>query len=79
MLNELRDIMRDNMLVNVSGLEGHAMPIDLNMEHLIGQLKVNDYRPNQQQFLICFRIFLLPKIFSQHAIGLGTFQQQLTT
>jgi uncharacterized protein DUF6589 len=31
--------MRDNMLVNVSGLEGHSMPIDLNIEHLIG-LKV---------------------------------------
>ncbi|KAI9442062.1 hypothetical protein BJY52DRAFT_1128663, partial [Lactarius psammicola] len=35
-----RDIMRDNMLVNVSGLAGHAMPIDLNIEHLIGELKV---------------------------------------
>ena len=32
--------MRDNMLVNMSGLEGHAMAIDINMEHLIGQLKV---------------------------------------
>ena len=28
------------MLVNISGLEGHAMAIDINMEHLIGQLKV---------------------------------------
>ncbi|CAA7268575.1 unnamed protein product [Cyclocybe aegerita] len=34
------DIMRDNMLVNVSGLEGHAMPIDLNIEHLIGEIKL---------------------------------------
>ena len=33
--------MRDNMLVNISGLEGHSMAIDINMEHLIGQLKVN--------------------------------------
>ena len=32
--------MRDNMLVNMSGLEGHAMLIDLNIEHLIGELKV---------------------------------------
>jgi len=31
------------MLVNVSGLEGHAMGIDLNMEHLIGELKVKLY------------------------------------
>ncbi|KAH9160733.1 hypothetical protein EDB89DRAFT_1885651 [Lactarius sanguifluus] len=36
---EFADIMRDNMLVNVSGLTGHAMPIDLNIEHLIGELK----------------------------------------
>ena len=28
------------MLVNVSGLPGHAMAIDLNIEHLIGDLKV---------------------------------------
>ncbi|KAH8993555.1 hypothetical protein EDB86DRAFT_2805407, partial [Lactarius hatsudake] len=34
-----RDIMHDNMLVNVSGLTGHVMPIDLNIEHLIGELK----------------------------------------
>jgi hypothetical protein len=32
--------MRDNFLVNVSGLDGHFMPVDLNMEHLIGYLKV---------------------------------------
>lgn len=32
--------MRDNMLVNVSGLPGHFMPVDLNIEHLIGYLKV---------------------------------------
>ncbi|KIJ57647.1 hypothetical protein HYDPIDRAFT_44852 [Hydnomerulius pinastri MD-312] len=33
------DIMRDNMLVNLTGLEGHCMPIDLNIEHLIRFLK----------------------------------------
>lgn len=32
--------MRDNMLVNVSGLPGHFMAVDLNIEHLIGYLKV---------------------------------------
>ncbi|KAH9012405.1 hypothetical protein EDB83DRAFT_2529940 [Lactarius deliciosus] len=34
------DIMRDNMLVNPSGLPGHAMGIDMNIEHLIRYLKV---------------------------------------
>ena len=33
--------MRDNMLVNISGLDGHSMAININMEHLIGQLKVS--------------------------------------
>lgn len=28
------------MLVNLSGLEGHAMPMDKNIKHLIGDLKV---------------------------------------
>ena len=42
--------MHDNMLVNVSGLEGHAMPIDLNIEHLIGELKV--HIPNNVAFSI---------------------------
>jgi hypothetical protein len=34
--------MRDSMLVNPSGLPGHAMGIDLNIEHLIHYLKVRD-------------------------------------
>ncbi|KAH9961657.1 hypothetical protein BGW80DRAFT_1463787 [Lactifluus volemus] len=34
------DIMRDNMIVNVSGLPGHFMAVDLNIEHLIGYLKL---------------------------------------
>jgi hypothetical protein len=36
-----RDIIQDNMLVNISGLQGHSMAIDINMEHLIGQSKVS--------------------------------------
>ncbi|THU75799.1 hypothetical protein K435DRAFT_880153 [Dendrothele bispora CBS 962.96] len=34
------NIMRDNMLVNVSGLPGHFMGIDMNIEHIIGELKI---------------------------------------
>ncbi|KAF8257379.1 hypothetical protein EI94DRAFT_1818072 [Lactarius quietus] len=33
------NIIRDNLLVNLSGLPGHAMGIDLNIEHLIRYLK----------------------------------------
>jgi hypothetical protein len=32
--------MRDNMIVNLSGLQGHAMGADLNIEHQIGTVKV---------------------------------------
>jgi hypothetical protein len=32
--------MRDNAIINLTGLEGDCMPIDLNIEHLIGELKV---------------------------------------
>lgn len=28
------------MIINISGLKGHAMPVDLNIEHQIGYLKV---------------------------------------
>jgi len=37
------DIMHDNMIVNVSGLPGHFMAVDLNIEHLIGYLKVQEH------------------------------------
>lgn len=32
--------MRNMMLVNPSGQDGHAMGIDMNIEHLIGYIKV---------------------------------------
>ena len=32
--------MRDNLLVNLTGVDGHSMAIDINMEHAIGQVKV---------------------------------------
>lgn len=35
--------MRNIMLVNPSGLSGHCMAIDFNIEHLIGYLKVSIY------------------------------------
>ena len=39
------------MLVNLSGLEGHAMPMDLNIEHLIGDLKVRKFEYNRIYFI----------------------------
>ncbi len=32
--------MRDNHIVNVSGIDGHFMAMDMNVEHLIGDIKV---------------------------------------
>ena len=37
---EFVDITCDNMLVNLMGIKGHCMPIDLNIGHLIKFLKV---------------------------------------
>ncbi|KAJ7183912.1 hypothetical protein C8R46DRAFT_856486, partial [Mycena filopes] len=38
---EFADIMRDNMIVCISGRgPGHCMAIDMNIEHLIGYLKI---------------------------------------
>ncbi|KII90886.1 hypothetical protein PLICRDRAFT_106916 [Plicaturopsis crispa FD-325 SS-3] len=37
---EFANIMRDIMLVNTTGLAGHFLPIDLNIEHIIGFLKI---------------------------------------
>jgi hypothetical protein len=37
---DFANIMCDTMLVNPSGLPGHAMGIDMNIEHMIGYLKV---------------------------------------
>lgn len=39
--DEFADIMRESMLVNPSGLAGHWMGTDMNIEHLIGYLKVS--------------------------------------
>jgi hypothetical protein len=35
-----RDIMRDNMIVNMSGHAGKGTGMDMNIEHLIGDDKV---------------------------------------
>ena len=34
------DVICDNMIINTSGLSGHFMAVDLNIEHLISYLKV---------------------------------------
>ncbi|KAF9034283.1 hypothetical protein BJ165DRAFT_1356506, partial [Panaeolus papilionaceus] len=34
-----RNVVRDNMIINPTGREGHFMPVDLNIEHHIGYCK----------------------------------------
>lgn len=41
--------MCDNMIVNVSGLPGHFMAVDLNIEHIIGYLKVRKLAVSAEQ------------------------------
>ena len=63
--------------MNPSGLEGHAMPMDLNIEHLIGNLKVGEDQ-NQSQYLsepdvMYFRNYSQPKGYMQTGIDWATF------
>ena len=63
------------MLVNPSGLEGHAMPMDLNIKHLIGNLKVCE---DQSQYLsepdvMYFRNYSQQKGYMQTGISWATF------
>jgi hypothetical protein len=70
--------MRDNMLVNMSGLEGRAMPVDLNIEHLIGELKVCIfYQCHYFELTLC-RAFYKPRVFSQRGIALEISQRPWT-
>jgi len=39
--------MQDIMLVNPSGLQGHAMGIDMNIEHLIGYIRKKGFGPKE--------------------------------
>ncbi|EPQ52821.1 hypothetical protein GLOTRDRAFT_46819, partial [Gloeophyllum trabeum ATCC 11539] len=38
---DFANIMRDNLIINPTGRAGHAMGVDLNIEHQIGQQKVS--------------------------------------
>ncbi|KAH9022118.1 hypothetical protein EDB85DRAFT_2151958 [Lactarius pseudohatsudake] len=80
---EFVDIMRDNMLVNVLGLVGHAMPIDLNIEHLIGKLKVLLQAKGLQSTWDCLgnisaSVDVLKKLKKQVALAMNTAYQGTT-
>ena len=72
------------MLVNVSGLAGHAMPIDLNIEHLIGELKVSTTTATTTYHLhlpevTLKRLSCRQRVSSQHGIGLEISRQLWTS
>ena len=63
------------MLVNPSGLPGHAMGIDLNIEHLIRYLKVRfHFNIYCLRDLTRFSHYLLPREFIQTGIVSETLQ-----
>ncbi|KAF9218559.1 hypothetical protein BS17DRAFT_720326, partial [Gyrodon lividus] len=67
------NIMHDNMLVNLTGLEGHCMPIDLNIEHLIRFLKARVYASWDRLGDILATVDLLLHVKKQvgQALGIG--------
>jgi hypothetical protein len=69
--------MCDNMLVNVSGLSGHAMPIDLNIEHLIGELKV--YSSGSCAINLVDSLVLDPLTSQGPSVNLGSAQKYLSS
>jgi hypothetical protein len=71
--------MRDNILVNPSGIPGHAMGIDLNIEHLIGYLKVSGQNLAQCNGNAFFRHYLQPKEFIPTGIDSGILLREFTT
>lgn len=56
------------MLVNPSGLEGHAMPMDLNIEHLIGDLKVCDTIQLEVTSIYLRHLFYFKELFAAKGI-----------
>lgn len=46
------NIMHNSMLVNVLRLPEHFMPVDLNIEHLIGYLKVQELAVSNELVII---------------------------
>lgn len=71
------EIMRDNALINLTGLEGHCMPVDLNIEHHIKFLKVclSLLRHVVDQYYIVQYCFFQPKVSIQNGITLVTYLQ----
>ena len=52
--------MRDNMLINMSGIDDQWMGVGMNIEHLINFLKVTFFTPhNQRAYLFALRQYSL--------------------
>ena len=70
--------MRDNMLVNMSGIDDQWMGVDMNIEHLINFLKVTVFTPrNQHAYLFAFRWYSLRRVFMRPGTASATFQLQV--
>lgn len=63
--------MRDNVLVNLTGLDRHCMLIDLNIEHLIKFLKAQ-FNPDgcTSTNIILYSSFSQPRVSIRHGIAL---------
>ena len=69
--------MRDNMLINTSGINDQWMGVDMNIEHLINFLKVTVIVACRQRvYLPVFRRCSLQKGFTHLGTALAIFQPQ---
>jgi len=76
--NSPREIIRDNMLINMSGIDDQWMGVDMNIEHLINFLKVNIFTAHKQHINpLNYRWCSLRKEFMDLGIALVIFQLQV--
>ena len=77
--NVLRNIIRDNMLINMSRIDNQWMGVDMNIEHLINFLKVIILTAREQHiYLLNCRQFSLRKESMHLGIASAIYQLQAT-
>ena len=77
--NHLRNIIRDNMLINMSGIDNQWMGVDMNIEHLINFLKVPVFTTCERcVYVLDYRQFSLRRGFTHLGIALVIYQLRAT-
>jgi len=75
--NDPREIIRDNMLINMSGVDDQWMGVDMNIEHLTNFLKVIVLNAHDQcVYLFAFRRYSPRRGFTRRGTASVIFRLQ---